>query len=353
MKKYILPALILSTLALGCKKDIQDYDVPTSYNFENVSYSGQSQRQDMLGEMVDYMESARVPGTTLDAQTLLNMFENQNDPFSFQSTKQLKDKCFLGDQSLITQWLNDVAAASTSNNPASAGVAGIATSLDGTERFLLGANGYDYTELIEKGIMGAVFYYQATGVYLTEDKIGDGIDNETVTAGEGTTMQHHWDEAFGYLGVAKNFPTATADARYWGKACNERNPLISSNKALMDGFLLGRAAIGGDDHDTKWTAVTTIQTQWERVVAASAIHELNEAKSHLADDALRNHEISEALGYIRALKYNPNRKISTTAIQTLLDSFGSDLYQVTIPMIDQARNTLADTFGFSTIKDQL
>ena len=353
MKKYLLPAACLLLLWSGCRKDDDTYKVPTTYDFENVSYAGQAARLDMVAEMTGYMETGRSSGTVLDGQRLKDMFANQNNPFTFSNTKQLKDKCFLADQTTLESWMDSLATASTSTVAASAGQAGIATSLDGNEHFLLSARGYDYTEMIEKGLMGAVFYYQAVGVYLTAAKIGDGIDNETVTAGEGTAMQHHWDEAFGYFGVPKNFPTNTTDARFWGKATQDRNALLGSSKILMDAFLLGRAAINNDDHDTKDAQALKISNEWERVIAATSIHELNEAKSHLGDDALRNHEISEAIGYMRALRYSPIKKITEGQLQSLLDSFGNDLYSLTLPTIDAARNTLAGIYGLDAVKDQL
>ncbi len=352
--KVFLPAMALvAMLWSGCDKDINDYKVPTTYDFGNVSYSGQTQRLDMVAEMAEYMETGRVSGTVIDAQRLKAMFSNQGSPFTFTSTKQLKDKCFLAEQSSLEAWMDSLGAASTSVVAASQGQAGIATSLDGSERFLLSAKGFDYTEMIEKGLMGAVFYYQATAIYLSDAKIGDDVDNETIEAGEGTDMQHHWDEAFGYLGVPKNFPTNTAEARFWGKVVNERNALLSCNKPLMDAFLHGRAAIDNDDYDAKNILAATIRANWEVVVAATGIHELNEARTHLADDALRNHEVSEAIAYIRALKFNPDKKITDAQLQSLLDSFGTDLYTITLPTIDAARATLSSIYGLDNVKDQL
>lgn len=351
LKKYFLLAFPLVLLAAGCRKD--NYKVPTTYDFKNVSYSGQEQRMDMVAEMTAYMETGRTPGTVLSATRLKDMFENQNNPFTFSSTKQLKDKCFLPDQALLPQWMDSLARVSASTVPAAHGIDGIASSLDGAEHFLISANGWDYTEVIEKGLMGAVFYYQSVGVYLSDDEIGATVDNKTVVDGEGTALQHHWDEAFGYLGVPKTFPTNTADARFWGEVVHERDALLQVDRVLMDAFLVGRAAIDHDDHDTKDEQVVTIRAKWDLVIAATAIHELNEARGHLGDDALRNHEVSEAIAYLRALKFNPAKKISDAQLQSLLDGFGTDLYLVTLQMIDGARATIASIYGLENVKDQL
>lgn len=345
-------AILSATLFMGCRKDKVEYDIPETYNFENVSYSGQTERLNMLDEISDYIATATTPGTVLDAQRLRDMFENQNNPFSFTSTKQLKDKCFLADQTLIETWLDGVANASTSTQTAAQGVAGIATSLDGTEHFLLDANGFEYAELIEKGVMGAVFYYQATGVYLSESKTGSTVDNTTVTDGQGTPLQHHWDEAFGYFGAPIDFP-ANANTRFWAKACAQRDARITCSAPLMTAFITGRAAINNDDHTVKAEQITVIRDTWEKVIAATAIHELNEARSHLSDDAVRNHEISEAIAYTRALKYNPTKKISEAQIQAIIDMLGTDLYAITLPDIDSARSALATPYGLGGVMDVL
>jgi hypothetical protein len=352
MKKLILPVLSAALLMAGCNKDKIKYDVPTTYSFENVSYSGQTQRLDMTEEMVEYIETALTPGTVLDGQHLQDMYENANNPFSFSSTKQLKDKTFLSEQTLIEAWLDSAAIASTSSSTASNGVAGISTSSDGQKKYLLSANGYDVAEMVEKGLMGAVFYYQATGVYLTDSKIGSSVDNETVTPGEGTAMQHHWDEAFGYLGAPTDFPTGTA-TRFWAKYCASRNTLLSTSTPLMEAFILGRAAIDNDDHETKTEQVTLIRDNWEKVVAGTAVHYLNAAEEHLSDDAVRNHELSEAVAFIRALQFNPTKKITSTQIQSALDALGTNLYNVTLAGIESARNTLAGAYGLQSVVDQL
>jgi hypothetical protein len=349
---HILIVLLAGSLLVGCRSDKVKYDIPETYDFENVSYSGQTSRMDMVDEIVAYLETATTPGTVLDGQHLHDMFENQNNPFTFSSTKQLKDKCFLADQDLIETWLDLAANVSTSTTPAAQGVPGIATSNDGLEHFLMDENGNDVIELIEKGLMGAVFYYQSVGVYLSESKTGSTIDNETVTAGEGTTLQHHWDEAFGYFGAAIDFPT-NATARYWAKACLQREALLPLSDTIMSAFVTGRAAINHDDHKTKEAQVLRIRDNWEKVIAATVIHELNEARSHLNDDALRNHEVSEAKGYLLGLQYNPTKKISDSDWLTVYDTLGGDLYAITLAQIDSARTKLAEVYGLTAIKDQL
>lgn len=348
-----LGAAMASVFFSGCRKDGLKYDVPETYDFENVSYSGQSQRMDMVEEMVGYMETALTPGTTLDSQRLIDMFENANNPFTFTSTKQLKDKCFLSEQDSVYSLIGRAVSSSSSSQAAAQGVAGIGTSSNGQSKYLFDANGVDVITLTEVTLMGAVMYYQATGVYLTDAKTGAQVDNETVTDGEGTALQHHWDEAFGYFGAPKDFPTNTANARFWAAECNELESKLHLNDSIMTAFITGRAAINNDDHETKDAQIAIIREKWEIVVAAIAIHELNEAKDDFGDDALRNHEVTEAIGFIRSLQFNPIKKISNAQVQSALGALGTNLYAVTLQDLDEARDLLASVYGLTSIKDQL
>src|SRR5690606_22863517 len=128
-----------------------------------------------------------------------------------------------------------------------------------TSNYLCDENGVEYTQLIEKGLMGAVFYYQIAAVYLGEDKLGPQVVK--------ASRQHHWDEAFGYFGVPVDFPTNVSGIRFWGKYTDSRNALLGCNKKLMDAFLLGRAAIDNDDTETMNAQVTIIRDELERVIA--------------------------------------------------------------------------------------
>jgi hypothetical protein len=351
-----LPVAFLCMLMLvGCRKErLNDYDIPSTYQFEPMSYAGQIDRLKMLVEMSQYMKSANVPGISVDPQVLRNMFENANAPFSFTSERQLKDKCFLSDQALFESYFDSMGVGSLSAQVGSDGVAGVVFSSDSSKSYLFDAKGWEYTQLIEKGLMGAVFYYQATGVYLSESKIGeDVVDNETVVPGEGTAMEHHWDEAFGYWGVPVDFPSNTAGLLFYGKYTHDRNPLLGSSKRLMQAFTTGRAAISNDDHATKWAQIAIIQEEWEKVMAATAIHYINEGLTNLADDALRNHALTEAVAFVRSLKYNPNRKITDSQISAFESAIGANLYRVTTQGLDGARSILSQVYGFDSIKEVL
>lgn len=354
--KYIVPVAFLAVFFLyGCKKckDPICFDVPTTYSFDNVSYSGQTERLNMMEEMTTYMKTANTSGVALDATKLKEMYANEGGHFSFSSSKQLKSKTFSLDQGVFEGYMDAIALASQSTVAGSNGVAGVVESNDASKAYLFDENGIEYTQIIEKGLMGAVFYYQAMAVYLSDDRIGDAVDNENITPGEGTDMEHHWDEAFGYLGVPTDFPTNTNGVRFHGKYCNSRNGILSLSQPLMDAFILGRAAISNDDMDVKWEQVPIIRSNWEKVIAGTAIHYLNGGRDDIADDALRNHQLSEAIAFVSSLKYSPAKTITEAQIQDVLDLIGTNLYNVTASNLTEARDLLSSIYGMDSVKDQL
>lgn len=355
MKKIILPVLAL--ILLGACKDKEDgndetYNVPSTYNFNNVSYEGQIQRQDMLEELSAYIKTSHTVGTSVSAQTMKDMFANRNNPFNDAnlnaSSKDLQSKTFPLD---TTDYINlfDSIAKYSGQAGGSNGTPGIVS--NGTRSILCDANGQEYVQLVEKGLMGATFFYQAASVYLTDDKIGDAVDNITVTPGKGTDKEHHFDEAFGYFGAPIDFPTNSSDARFWAKYSNGRDALIQTNK-IMDAFLKGRAAISNNDKTAQNDAVSEIKSQWEKISAATALYYINSGITNIADDAERNHALSEGLMFIEALKYNDEKTITNTEIDEVLAKIGDNLYNVTVQDLTNARTQLAAIYGWTAIQTQ-
>ena len=357
MKKFILPVLAIAILT-GCKKEEkkenEGYNVPSTYNFENVSYSGQTTRMDMLEELVAYIKTSHTSsGAALDAQKMKDMYAGVNAPFSDAdlnaSTKNLQGKTYFEDTTYYIDVL-DSAAAHAQVLGAENGKGGV---LEGAGRIILvDANGFEYAQVIDKGLMGSVFYYQSLDYYLTDEKIGDAVDNSTVEPGKGTNKEHHFDEAFGYFGAPKDFPSNTDDARFWAKYCNGSNSIIGSNK-IMDEFLKGRAAISNKDKTAQDDAVAQIKTSWEKIAAATAIHYFNASISNFTDDAERCHVLSEAWEFTKAIKYNRDASISGTKVQEVLDALGDNFWTVTLSDIETARNILADASGLSSVKSEL
>ncbi|AEA44755.1 DUF4856 domain-containing protein [Fluviicola taffensis] len=328
------------------------YSIPTSYTFTNASgqstvdYSGQTDRINQLIELVTYAELGE--SQAISAQVLNDMFANTNGNgnghFSFNSTRNLKDKCFSLDTATITNQFQAIQTASNFYlNIASNGQAGTLSS--GTSTYLFAANGFQYSELIEKSIMGAVFQYQALNIYLGSANMN--ADNTTPVSGQTyTTMEHYWDEAFGYFSAPINFPTSSAVA-FWGKYCNSQNAAINSNQVMMSNFLKGRAAISNKVIADRDVAIIEIKNMWEKIAAYQAMHYLTQAAGYYGTDQAKYlHVLSEAYGFIYTLRFAPveTRKLSTTEVDNLLAQFNGNLWSLNVTDINNIKATLDSNY---------
>lgn len=321
----------------SCEYDLDPvYDVPSNYYFADangnstVDFSGQTTRLDQLDSIIEYMKTGQT--TTLDAQAMKDMFSNNGVWPS--TTKQLRDKCFSIDQTMFDDLLDNMATTSLSNGmTASNGQAGIATSLSGST-YLLDANGFHVREVFEKGIMGAVFMYQALNNYFGDTEMN--VDNTTAVDAANnkyyTLMEHHWDEAFGYFGVDVNFPTVPAD-RFWGEYCQAQNANLNSNADMMNNFLKGRAAIVANVYDDRDAAIQAIRLEWEEIAAGQAVTYINAAIGYFGtDNAKFLHALSEAYGFAWSLRYAPleTTRISNSDHTALMNLFGTNLWNITV-----------------------
>jgi len=169
--------------------------------------------------------------------------------------------------------------------------------------------GFDYTQLISKFAMGAVFYNQAVNSYLgSKMEIGQKPNSKPYKEGAYYTgKEHSWDEAFGYWGsaahaltlsaeqnynVAKKKDMASADFNgdgsvdlyseytfahaYYASSYDKggkTNYLATINEAFISGREIIRDAGGRDlnfDERTKLLAERDIiRNNWEKVIAES------------------------------------------------------------------------------------
>ncbi len=368
----LLNALAISAVLFtsSCKKQddpvtpepsTPSYTVPTTYNFASADFTTSTQRIAMLGEITTYIRITHTVSAhpTLDGQKLKDMYANINSQFTTGSLNtsgiQLKDKtanAFNAQAELEANFMDAavasvVASASPATVTASNGVAG--KLISGTRYILVDTAGFEYKEYVEKGIMGSVFYYQGTTLL---DNI-NGFDNITVSGGT-TAQERAWDEAFGYFGVPIDFPTNTTGLKNWGSYCNSvSNALVigggtAVNTTIMNAWLKGRAAITNKDNAGRDEARNIVLRTWEKVCAARFITYVKGAKTNIAAQATFNHNLSEAVGFIRAFKYNPAKTISDADINILLGYFktgGSiNLYTVTTTNLDNAINKVAFLF---------
>jgi hypothetical protein len=280
------------------------YNVPSEYVFTDgegnstVSYSGQTARMDMLSEMVSYLKTANNDAAvTLSGTDLLAMYDNSytgwSDTSLVNNGKQLKSKTALDDagiQSMFEGWMNAAAAATPSTNTS----------------YLQDASGLEWTQVIEKGLMGACFASQLTSNYLA----GISSDNNTdlVDGKYYTEMEHHWDEAYGYFTDAPDYPTNGTN-RFWGKYANKSylEDNIGSATDIATAFRTGRAAIASGNTADALAQAEIIKIETKQMVAGMALHYLNDVKAQVAsgtgDQSSINHSMSEALAFIFGIQF--------------------------------------------------
>jgi hypothetical protein len=386
--------LLLATtflVAIGCSKDEETptpivaetptptptptptYVVPTTFAFvdgngvSTVSFSGQQKRLEMLSELTTYMKTANTAGTAVSAVTLKEMYANANN-YSWTdaptlgmtgSTTQLKSKTAGASpsvQAMFEGWMDDMATlstGSTSNSTETYGTGGVWT--NGTKNYLQSADGLEYTQLIEKGLMAAVFYSQMTTNYLAG--IADDYNDSLVSGKTYTVMQHHWDEAYGYFTSEVDYPTNGTN-RFWGKYANDRETLLGSATAIATAFRTGRAAIDNQDYTTRDAQAAIINTEMEKVLAGTAIHYLNDAKDSFgSENTLMNHQLSEAWAFLNGLKYGQpcigGTGMSSADIDTALGYIGTDFSAVTIANLNLAIDLIATSTGLTSVKASL
>jgi len=382
--------LVLFTLVFlsSCVKDDVAADdeitqeVPLIYTFTDatgnstVNFSGQHQRLEMLSEMVEKMTSVNTAGTSLDSDQLKNMYANigfqWNDALNLEmagSTKQLKNKTAAAAngipdpaiQAEFELWMDEIGSLSSSTligiNDGSAGIGGVVQSSTNTsKKYLQDSEGQELMQLIEKGLMGAVFYHQIAIKYLGADEMNRD-NTQPVDTDNGkyyTAMEHAWDEAYGYFTSEIDYSVdGNGTDRFWGKYANDREALLGSASSISLAFRKGRLAIGLNDLEMRDTQIDIIRHEFERMIAGTAIHYINGAIADFADDALRNHQLSEAYAFIYSLPYGHMPSVDKTLADSWFDIIGSNFYDVSTEDLLLVRNELASLTQLTSLRDQL
>lgn len=375
LRLLMISAILIGIVACSEESDLTpDLEVPSTYEFlregeSSVSFDGQTTRLDMLSEIKAYVQEGD-KGNEVVAQQLLDMYANQNNAFDGAglntSGKDLESKTFLADvqyyKDLFIELEEDAADASANGTIAQSGVAGLIERGNSGNFILVNEKGWEYTQFIEKGLIGSVFFHQIMNVYLSDDKIGPNVDNETLVEGENyTAKEHHWDEAFGYWGVPVDFPLdLPAEARrFWATYTYGRDEYTGSVEKLKNAFLKGRTAIVNNNEELKNEAVEEVISELEIVSAATAVHYINSSIDDFnnADQGNLFHHVSEAYMFVRALKFSPIKKISTEDIEQILNSDlgeNKDFWNVTIEGLNAAKQRLVESYpSLENIADEL
>lgn len=383
----LLPALFVAVTSCSDNDDnSQDsVTVPSSYTFDRngsttVDYSGQSSRLLMLEEMGNYIKNQGTANSEVDVTTLTNMYANTNNPFSTtelnSSGKQLRDKTAaskdyfvnLGGggstleqttvRSFFTAQFDDANDASQGNN-ASENVAG--KYIDGTSTRLFAANGLEPQQVLLKGMMGACFMDQIVNNYLSLAVLDEGTNredntNKVLVSGKNyTNMEHKWDEAYGYVYGA-------GGGKYWDSYINQVDADSDFGTVKEDielAFRKGRAAIVANNYSVRDQQIAIIKNKLALIPAVRAVYYLKEGKGKLVTDngAKAFHALSEAYGFIMAIRYTQNpsteapymSKAEVDALLAELTNGTNGLWDIDYLNIhlDDIASDIATRFGFT------
>ncbi|WP_147676412.1 DUF4856 domain-containing protein [Algibacter pacificus] len=391
MKKLTLSLLVVSALFQSCSSDDDGGNqvvAPATYSFErggasSVSFSGQTTRILMAEEVVAALKDNTKTEAQIDA-----MFAHTADANDFSdadlnaSGKNVRGKVAASTDfySANTTGSNEIKAdfdewiASQVSDVfpkwSYVAVAGQAGNLQqaggGTVRYVNG-KGLEYNQAFAKGLIGGLMMDQILNNYLSPAVLdaGNNIENnDNGVLEEGktyTTMEHKWDEAFGYL---------------YGNEADITNPVLEADQFLSEyidrvekdsdfagiatnvynAFKLGRAAIVAGDYGVRDAQAEIIKENLSIIPAVRAVFYLQAGKTSLeVDKAKAFHALSEAYGFIYSLQFTRKPNATTPYLsKTEVDAYlaelmeGNGFWDVTEETLDTISAEISAEFGFTT-----
>ena len=339
--KPALVAVLVACTVVACKKKKEELPIPyetltatTSYfktfkgadSNTTVSFTDVTVRGRMLKDMEDYMQTyGLIP---VDGERLKRMYNNTGTPFfdtalnrfpsvslSAATAASLPAADAEQVRSRFNGWIDSVTRASQYGlEPASPGKPG---TVGGT--YLVSSNGIEYLQLFKDGLIGAIMLDQLCNVQLGAVP---GADNNNVVAGANyTAMAHYWDAAYGNLSANEWFPyknnTGNFLEVYLGYYVRQAKGEFGDPSALYLAFLKGRAAIVNKDNGTRDEQMAYLRKNIEKAVATVAVSYLNKA-TIASSTSSYCHTLSEALGFIYALRYAHGAKMSAAKSDELM-----------------------------------
>lgn len=312
----------------------------------------------------------------VDANVLKNMFSNTANPFTVLSNPAPVDFAALNASGVqlrnvtASSWADADAAAvrnkieadfvimgaisASAGIPAVKGTAGYVLNTAGSKT-LVDAKGFETTQIIQKGLIGAFDLDYIGNVLLNK---GLSADNYTLVSGKNyTKLEQNWDEAFGALTLNGNYlvgSTTTAKGTIesflgsyvweYGKIADDANYNYSK---ILPAFLKGRAAIVNNDQAELKKQAEIIRKTMERAVAKAAIGYLGKWKIG-PDEGTRAHAIGEGLGFIYSLRFatlsGGTAAFSDAVLADLVGSTGG-YWDLTVDKINAAEAAIKAKFG--------
>ena len=401
--KYI-PNIILAATVLfaSCSDDDNtepivdnggvDIEAPLTYSFDRdgattVAFDGQTTRIRMAEEVV----GALLDFDNATAESLSAMYNHQEGESNFQdpalnaSGKNLSNKTAASRDYFFANTAESAAIRAAFESylekqvtevfpgelqAAEPGVAGQLA--DGSATRWVASNGLEYNQLWIKGLLGALMTDQMINNYLSPAVLdeADNIennDNEVVEDGKNyTTMEHKWDEAYGYLfgnspSAANPLATLGDDDsflnKYLGRVENDAD-FAGIAQELFDAFKLGRAAIVGKNYQLRDEQAAIIQERISEIIAIRAVYYLEQGRLALEQENYGTafHDLSEGYGFIYSLRFTRNtvtgapyfnRTEVDAMLAQLMEQGPNGLWDVTPAILSDLAETIAAKFSFT------
>lgn len=395
MKKALFAALIGGIAFTSCSTDddvidpVPSIEVPEAYTFtrngeSTVSFGGQTARILMAGELFGDLLNPE-----MTEEQLSNMFSNEENPFSSEdlnsSSKDIKSKVAASKlyfssntvesnaiKNTFESWISEQVTDVFPNweTLAEEGVAGQMAQGDKT-RYVNG-KGIEVNQIFAKSLIGALVTDQILNNYLSEavlDEADNAEKNSDGATEEGknyTTMEHKWDEAYGYLvghpSISSESPLASLDLHedkllfnYLAKVDNDPD-FAGIAGETFEAFKTGRAAIVAGDYELRDEQVAIIRKNLSLVSAVRSIYYLQNGKSAMANNDLGTafHGLSEGLGFLYSLRFTHNPEtgqpyIAPEVVLGFLEQLtsGNGLWDVTPETLDAISEAIATEFGIT------
>ncbi|EGV44248.1 DUF4856 domain-containing protein [Bizionia argentinensis JUB59] len=250
---------------------------------------------------------------------------------------------------------------------ATSGVAGQLQQFNGGSTRYINAKGLELNQAVAKGLIGGLMADQMLNNYLSITVLDEGSNkanntNDIVEDGKTyTSMEHKWDEAYGYLygtELDPSFPVLGADSflNTYLKQVDADSDFSGTANAVFEAFKLGRAAIVAKNYVVRDAQAQIIRENISKVIAVRAVHYLQSGKTKIAegDMAAAFHQLSEGFGFIYSLQFT--RKPNTNApyfshndVQAYVAELmtGNGFWDVSNETLDTISEEIADRFNFS------
>lgn len=357
-----------------------DVNPPTEYSWlddngeETVSFGGQTTRLHQAAIICSKMGSSEATFSEIDEMFNLGEgFDNTDLNYS-NSGKKVSNKTGAYSansteilalfNSWIVEFTSEVVPAMVAGTEATPGVAGVLP--DGSSIRELNTKGMELDQLFTKGLIGALCGDQIIYGYLSEIKIGDDVDNVRAETGGYTSMEHHWDEGYGYLyglqptqGVY-DLNVTNGDVllyKYYAKS-----NFSDIQAPIYDAFKMGREAItmdaanGGTTmySDVKKREATTVKNHISHIIGQKAYDYLKGAADHLDSGGERNgdffHGLSEGVGFVVSLQFTYNDgapHFSHDEVNAMIEtlSAGNGLWDITSSQLNDMASAIQTSFN--------